>query len=119
MDNLETLTIAKILSEQKKLQEALGHPMGYGYAGVKENVLAAIVELTEVLNETPWKPWKQYDPQSGRFMDVGALLTEMTDVLQFWANMVICMGFTPEEVTSALEKKWAENYRRLEDRIPR
>lgn len=106
----QQLTIARVLEVQQELQAAMGHPMGRDSGAVKENVLAAIVELTEVLAEIPWKPWKNYGtPQ----IDRAALITEMTDVLQFWANMVNAMGFTAEEVTLALTGKWAENYHRV------
>lgn len=106
------ITIADVLAAQHELQVAMGHPTGRGYMSVKENVLAAIVELTEVLDEVPWKPWKKFDPMQGDQIDREALLTEMCDVLQFWANMVNAMGFTAENVAVALSAKWSENYRR-------
>ena len=106
------MTLADVLAAQHELQVAMGHPTGHGHVAVKENVLAAIVELTEVLGEVPWKPWKKYDPRQDDQIDRIALLTEMTDVLQFWANMVNAMGFTAEDVALALATKWNENYRR-------
>ena len=104
------MTIADVLTVQLNLQVAMGEPMGTGEAGVKENVLAAIVELAEVLNEVNWKAWKR---NSLKEVDRDALLTEMTDVLQFWANMVNAMGFTADEVALALSTKWSENHRRI------
>lgn len=103
------MTIQDVLAAQQNLQVAMGEPMGFGQRGVKENVLAAIVELTEVLNEISWKPWKPARDD----IDRQALLTEMTDVLQFWANMINCMDFTADEVALALAKKWTENRQRI------
>lgn len=104
------LTINEILKTQEKLNVAMGNPMGMGQKGVKENVLAAIVELVEVLDEINWKSWKLVDKEVNR----QDLLTEMIDVLQFWANMVNCMGFTADDVAEALSKKWSENVRRVQ-----
>lgn len=104
-----SMTIQDVLAAQQNLQVAMGEPMGTGQRGVKENVLAAIVELTEVLAEINWKPWKPTRDD----IDRQALLVEMTDVLQFWANMINCMEFTADEVALALAQKWTENRRRV------
>lgn len=103
------LTINEILKTQEKLNVAMGNPMGMGQKGVKENVLAAIVELVEVLDEINWKSWKL----EAKPVDRQKLLTEMTDVLQFWANMINCAGFTAEDVAESLSKKWVENHQRI------
>lgn len=107
---IRQMTIADVLTVQLNLQVAMGEPMGTGETGVKENVLAAIVELTEVLNEVNWKPWKRNNLKK---VDRDALLTEMTDVLQFWANAVNAMEFTADDVALALSEKWSENHRRI------
>lgn len=107
--HLEMLTIRRILRVQAELNAAMGNPMGIGQKGIKENVLAAGVELVEVLGEINWKPWKL----EAKPVDRQKLLTEMTDVLQFWANMINCAGFTEDDVAESLSKKWIENHRRI------
>jgi hypothetical protein len=48
----------ELLLTQARLQAQMGHPTGHGEAGFKENMLHAIVEVTEALGETNFKPWK-------------------------------------------------------------
>ena len=108
----EPLTFVDVLWAQAKLQALTGHPMGYGEAAVKENILAMINELMEVLDEVNWKPWKT----KVKVIDRDLLLMEMTDVLQFWANMVNAMGFTAQDVKLALTAKWQVNLDRVDER---
>lgn len=104
------LTVEAVLAAQQNLQVTMGLPMGTGEAAVKENMLALIVEATEVLGEINWKCWKRHQLKE---VDRDALLTELTDLLQFWANAVSAMGFTADDVALALSTKWSENRRRV------
>mgnify|MGYP001043518233 CR=1 FL=1 len=110
----------RIMTEQAALQDRMNWPTGKGVAGAKENFLAMQVEVTEVLAELPWKPWKSYadvqrleavlnDPVARK-----RLATEMTDIIQFWANAALALGLTAEDLHVALETKWGENHRRVE-----
>lgn len=110
-ENPQALTFADVLWVQAKLQVLTGHPMGHGELAVKENVLAMVSELMEVLAEVNWKPWKaRLKP-----VDRDGLLMEMTDALQFWANMVNAMGFTAEDIKLALTAKWSVNLDRIDE----
>lgn len=97
------------LEQQKSLQKHLGYPMGGDMEGaIKENILALIVEATEVLNEINWKPWKK----EKREIDRDALLTELVDVLQFWANAVNAAGFQMIDIHMSYQAKLGECYAR-------
>ncbi len=37
---------------------------------------------------------------------------EMSDILMFWADTLLCFGVTPEEISEACEKKQLRNLRR-------
>ncbi len=111
------MKIEEVLELQLKLQEDMGRPMDGGgggniSAGVKENMLALIVEATEVLNEVNWKPWKPLD----KVIDRQALLTELVDVLQFWSNAVSAAGFTATDVAAAYREKLRVCYVRIAQR---
>lgn len=106
-----SLSFMELLLGQDALQAQMGHPTGAGEAGFKENMLHAIVEITEALRETNFKPWKSVKKP----IDRDALATEMTDILQFWANAALCMGLTPTQLTLALRKKWEVNRQRIDD----
>jgi dimeric dUTPase (all-alpha-NTP-PPase superfamily) len=104
---MKTFDFEVLLREQLVLNHAMGDPMdqaGTLDGGVKENMLALIVEATEVLSEVNWKPWKQAEHQL-KPVDSEALLTELIDVLQFWANAVNSAGFTHNDVARAYLEK--------------
>lgn len=105
------MNLAELLEGQARLQAAMRHPMGHGEAAVKENVLAAVVELTEVLEEVNWKPWRKE-----RFaVDRRALATELCDVLQFWANAANAAGLSADDLAEALRAKWKTNEERIKN----
>lgn len=106
------LNLTELLETQHKLQAAMGNPTGFGEAGLKENLLQAIVEVVEALRETNFKPWKT----KVIAVDRVKLATELTDILQFWANASLAMGITPEELSNALRDKWQVNQQRIKDR---
>lgn len=110
-DGVQSVTFKELLGHQYNLQNMMGWPEGGpGLEGFKNSMLALVVEATEALNETPWKPWKT----SGyKDIDVKSLATEMTDILQFWANAALHMGLSPEYLSKCLRQKWTENIRRI------
>ena len=87
----------------------MGNPTGYGEAGLKENLLQAIVEVVEALRETNFKPWKAKRIEVDRVK----LATELTDILQFWANAALAMDLKPDELSGALRAKWLVNRERI------
>jgi NTP pyrophosphatase (non-canonical NTP hydrolase) len=107
----EVLDLAELIGTQARLQARMGEPTGTGEAGVKESLLHVMVETVEALREINFKPWKTTRFEVNR----EALATELTDILQFWANAAIAMGFTAEELTAALRGKWNVNHQRIDD----
>ena len=103
------LNLTELLHTQKALQASMGNPTGFGEAGLKENLLQAIVEVVEALRETNFKPWKT----KHIVVDRQKLATELTDILQFWANAALAMDIGPEELTEALRAKWLVNRERI------
>lgn len=105
------LDLAELLTTQHELQSRMGHPTGLGEPGVKENLLHVMVETVEALREVNFKPWKTKQFE----VDRAALATELTDILQFWANAALAIDLTPEELTTALRTKWGVNHQRIDD----
>ena len=103
--------LREIFQNQNALQERMGQPMGEGEEAVRENMLALISEVAEVLGEINWKRWKTEKKE----IDMDKLLVELTDILQFWTNAVQAMGFDSEDVIMALRGKWAINHDRIDD----
>lgn len=100
----------ELMQTQHELQVAMGDPLGHGEQAIKEAMLALIVEATEVLDEINWKPWKK----SRKNVDRKSLLTELNDILQFWANAMRAANYTPDEIREAMREKWRVNYERIE-----
>jgi len=108
------MNIDEILCIQSDLQRRMGNPMDGGTGnvntGVRENMLAMIVEAVEVLNEVNWKPWK---PPT-KVIDRERIVSELIDVLQFWANAVNAVGLTEDDLIEAYRAKLAICYRRID-----
>jgi hypothetical protein len=75
---------------------------------IKDNVLAAMVELVEMLNEVKWKYWSHEEPWVRRDL----VLKEAVDVNHFVGNALVAMGVTDEEYEEAYQAKQEENRER-------
>lgn len=93
------MQMTKSLEVQKLLQEKMGNDVK-SIQYLRDNVLACSVELNEVLNEFPWKPWKATNYKE---VDKSTLLLELVDVHLFLMNIMIHADIT-----------WAE----LQEHIP-
>jgi len=58
---------------------------------IKEQSMALIVEVTEALNEIPWKTWKK-DQQ----LNLPAFHEELADIQLFLINLVIASGLSAD-----------------------
>lgn len=75
---------------------------------IKENVLAAVDELTEILHEISWKFWAHDDT----FVNRDGVLKEAVDLAHFLGNIVASLGVTDAEWERAYQTKQFENARR-------
>lgn len=121
------LNIEELFSIQEQMQRHMGYPMGEGQSdqlsrdgrveqgAFRENTLALMVEAAEALDEINWKPWKAEEHE----IIYGKLLAELVDILRFWANMVNCAGFTPDQVTRAFYKVIENHHARIANGVDR
>jgi hypothetical protein len=65
---------------------------------VKDMVLAATIELGEVLNETQWKPWARGSSR----INVDAYVGELVDVWHFLMNLLLAAGYEPTDAADKL-----------------
>lgn len=87
------MNLTKYLLDQQNIQDALDHPMGEGEEAIKENILALIVEATEVLEHINWKPWKKQRKQ----IIIDDILEEVVDLFKFCFNILNYLEVTEEE----------------------
>ena len=99
-----------IFIHQKNLQIELNtFPEYMDQQYIKDMVLAAQVELTEVLNETTWKPWKkQQETHPLKYKQ------ELADLLHFFVNLCLAAQMTPKELYDLYMSKNKENIIRKE-----
>jgi dimeric dUTPase (all-alpha-NTP-PPase superfamily) len=107
------ITIQDCLTDQEKLQELLGHPMGEGEQAVKENILALIVEATEVLDHFNWKKWKKEQKEINK----SATVLEMMDLFKFAFNILVLLEVDEayfkmawDTTTAKVMKRYSNDY---------
>lgn len=76
--------------------------------GIRENVLALMVEAVELLDNVSWKYWAHDEP----FVDRDEVLKEAVDIGHFLANILTDAGITEEEYWAAYRAKQELNLRR-------
>ncbi len=74
---------------------------------VRWNVLAAIAELMEALDEMPWKPWATTTQFNRK-----AVIAELVDAMHFIANVLRVVDATGEELTQEYLRKNRRNLER-------
>jgi len=86
---------------------------------LRTNVLAAQVELGEVLDLAFWKPWGRSDGELRPGVTRQDVADEMADVLKFTANVGLLYGVTDEDLAGALRRKTRLTHQRVEREDPR
>ena len=72
--------------------------------------LALQVEVSEVTDSMPWKPWR---PSNYKSMDTTNLKEEVVDVLFFLGSLLEVWGVQPHELGTMFLGKLEENYNRI------
>lgn len=96
-------------------RDYFGHPpidpedVGAQARTLKENVLAIVAELGEVLREFHWKYWVIDRPWISR----ERLLDELVDVGHFLANCLTAIHVTDDEWEAAYQRKQEKNRQRM------
>lgn len=115
------------LTEIMRLQGELQQRLGTDFDNMSDEARAAFMrnhrgyledELAEALYEMPnYKLWKNYDAMSEEDR-IGAwqkVKMELVDSLHFFVNLLLCSGFTADEVYEMYTAKNKENHRRQDD----
>ena len=95
-------TFQELINRQRLLQIQLGvNTNNISY--LREMILAANVELVELLNESNWKPWKK----PSKVVNAENALMECADVFLFLMNIMLHHDFCAEQLFNAIEIKQA------------
>lgn len=80
---------------------------------IRQYVLALNVEQVELLNELPWKPWKNY-PHI--LIDYDKVTEEWVDCLVFLFDQAIILGITSKEIEQTFERVLEKLFNRINDK---
>lgn len=112
--------LTTIMNKQREFQERLG----FKFSEMTEQERAGFMrnhrgyledELAEALYEMPgYKTWKDYSSMSTEAKEIAwqKVRMELIDALHFFVNLLLCAGFTADEVLNMYLMKNAENNRR-------
>lgn len=78
---------------------------------IRNMTLAAQVELSEFIQELPWKPWRAPNTRPDEIARERAV-EELIDVVHFLANLFVALNVDASEIRESYEAKRAENVRR-------
>jgi len=76
---------------------------------IRTNILAAVAELIEALDESRWKPWAKFEEGDTVIPDTFAFAREMVDVNMFIANALVSAHITDEDYEEIYRAKWKVN----------
>lgn len=85
---------------------------------IKEHSIHLNQEINEMLYELPYfKPWKDYTSMGPEAQEIAfqKARCEMIDAWHFFMNIMLALGFSPEEFVAMYFDKHAENLQRQEE----
>ena len=95
-----------MLDRQKMLQSRIGSDPTT-IENFRVNMLALIVELSEAIQETKWKPWKKQG-----VTDYEKLKEELIDAMHFMLNLCLFAKMDAQEIFDRYMMKNNENFKR-------
>ena len=115
IDNYNVTLLAEGLAVLAATQRKVGSVIPGWVEGdpnyIRTTFLALIVELSELLQELNWKPWKE-----PREIDLDKIVEEFADVLAFLGYIILWiedMGKLPGHLAVAYQDKTEVNIKRL------
>ena len=98
-----------IFQQIEEYHKALGHN-DKSIQSMRNNALALMMELAELVDSTPWKPWKSIENQS---FDKNNAVREVIDIVFFLVGICENLGITPQELEEKFHEILKNNYARL------
>lgn len=100
--------LEEMFMKQIEFQKSLGNKFDQNF--ISTQTLAAMVELGEFIQETPWKTWKQ-----NQKLNREKAIEELVDVWHFIINLSLAFDLSAEELYMAFMSKNKKNFKRQED----
>jgi len=108
------MTLHDLLARQHAAQRSFGFDPTRAtpderMANARLSHTGAVTELTEVMDEIGWKPWKA---STYGTVNTERVADELADVLLFVVNLALVAGVTGDQLQEAIEAAWRKNERR-------
>ena len=103
--------INEMFQQIKEYHKALGHN-DQSMQSMRNNAIALMMELAELIDSTPWKPWKSVEDQS---LNKDNAIREAIDIIFFLVGICENLGITPQELEDKFHEVLKNNYARLDD----
>lgn len=110
-NGIEHKKLEEMFEMQKILQQRLGYqPMLFDQRYFELMYTGCITELCEMIELTPWKPWKK-----SMQLDNKHLQEEVIDLWHFVINITMCCGLGPCDLFKLFKEKNKKNNRRQDN----
>lgn len=106
-----------VFQQIEEYHKALGHnrpfdTMDQRMQSMRNSALALMMELAELVNSTPWKPWRSIADQP---FDKDNATREMVDIVFFLVSICEELHITPQELEDKFIQVLKNNYARLDN----
>lgn len=111
------MNFIQMFKEIEEYHKQLGHSRAFDtmeqrMQSLRNGALALIMELAELLDSTPWKPWREIDDQP---FDKDNATRELVDIIFFLVQICEQLYITPRELIDKYQQVLKNNYARLEN----
>ena len=100
----------EMFQQIEEYHKKLGHN-DKSMQSMRNNALALMMELAELVDSTPWKPWKSIKDQT---FDKDNAVREVVDIIFFLVGICENLEITPFEIEDKFKHILQHNYERLE-----
>jgi dimeric dUTPase (all-alpha-NTP-PPase superfamily) len=109
-ENGNIMHFNEIFQQIEEYHKTLGHN-DQSIQSMRNNALALMMELAELVDSTPWKPWRSIKSQS---FDKDNAVREVVDIIFFLVGICENLGITPQEIEDKFIQVLKNNYARLD-----
>ena len=112
-----TMHFNVIFQQIEEYHKALGHSRAFDtmeqrMQSMRNGSLALMMELAELVDSTPWKPWREIADQP---FDKDNATREIVDIIFFLVQICEQLQITPFEIEDKFNNVLKNNYARLDN----
>ena len=101
----------------EEYHRALGHnrpldTLSQRMQSMRNSSLGLIMEIAELIDSTPWKPWRDIVDQK---FDKDNAVREIVDIIFFLVSICEELHITPDEIENKFHQVLKNNYTRLDN----